>query len=273
MIAILKKTVGPNFRAGDVITGSHSRISKLHERGLVTLDHSMLSMIGNLFSIIFSSLFFWFVVLVHFKWMQRYIPVDFTFVWSLTFLFISSITILINTAYFLNAKIPYVTYFLSFTTNIFGGILIMAGHEKTSSRYQPSTISASAAIVLFTLSSILISIAVLVNVEWNLPAYFHPSYLRNFISWLFFILLFISGIIISMFYDANYIQRRKRYISFLKRKNATIEYKTKALNAYKAYQKSGNSDEFMKKNIELLEETLKIDRKQIVDKKEEKDNE
>ena len=267
MIAILKKTVGPNFRAGDVITGEHSRIKRLNQRGLVTLDHSLLAMFGNIFSIILSTLFMFFIMITHFKWMQRYIPVNFTIVWQMTFLFLSSITIMINIAYFLNAKIPYLAYFLSFTTNIFGGIAIMIGHEKNSSRYQPSTISASAAVILFTIGALLLSLAIFTNVNWNLEIFVYKRWMMNFISWLFFNLLLISGIVISIFYDVNYSSRRKRYISFLKRKNATIEYKTKALNAYRAYQKSGNADKFMEKNIELLEETLNIDRQQIVEEK------
>ena len=154
----------------------------------------------------------------------------------------------------------------------------MIGHEKNSSRYQPATISSSAAIVLFSLASILISIAVITNLNWNLEkwdlkTFFNPTPLKNFVAWMFFMLLLISGIIIAFFYDHNYSSRRKRYISFLKRKNATIEYKTKALNAYKAYQKTGNAERFLEKNIDLLEKTLDIDRSQITDKKKKKRDE
>ena len=269
MLAILKKTVGPNFRAGDIIKGDNSRIKRLNKKGLVTLDHSFIAMMGNIFSIVFASLFVIFILLTHFNWMYRYIPVHFSFVWEMTFFSLGVLTIFINIAYFLNAKIPYVAYFLSFTMNIFGGIAIMAGHEKTSSRYQPSSISAPAAVILFTIASLLLSVAVIVNVNYNSDhgIFVAKSWLRNFVSWLFFVLLFISGIIIAAAYDINYSLRRKRYIAFLKRKNATIEYKTKALNAYRAYQKSGNADKFMEKNIELLEKTLNIDREQIVGKK------
>ena len=53
-----------------------------------------------------------------------------------------------NMAYFLNAKKPYVTYFVSFITNIFGGIMVMAGHERMAAKYQPKTMSASAGVTL-----------------------------------------------------------------------------------------------------------------------------
>ena len=60
----------------------------------------------------------------------------------------------------------------------------------------------------------------------------------------------------------DYTGRRLRYIGFIKRKNARIAYKQKAINLYKAYQKTGNADKFMEKNIELLEATLGVDQKE-----------
>ena len=86
---------------------------------------------------------------------------------------------------------------------------------------------------------------------------------RQLTIWISYILLLASGIVVSIYFDHDYSSRRKWYIGFLKNKNATIEYKTKAINAFRAYKNSGNAEEFMEKNIEILEETLEIDRQQI----------
>ena len=266
MIAILKKTVGPNFRAGDIIKGERSRIKRLNEQGIVVLDHSLTAMIGNIITFITSVILIMLVLFSFYPEMQRYIPVDFSMLWALTFLGLAIVSISINIAYFTRASIPYLTYFLSFTMNIIGGVLIMIGHESTSRKYQPATISASATIILFSTSSIAIAIAVLANINYNIDDWGMDTIGTAYITWLAFIFVLSTGIIISIGFDINYNMRRKRYISFLKRKNATIEYKTKALNSYRAYLNTGNAEEFMKKNIDLLEATLEIDRGQVEDK-------
>ncbi len=260
MIAILKKTIGPDFRAGDIIVGENARIKKLNERGLVTLDHSLWSMAGNIISIVSSSIFLVFVIMTMMPKLSKFIPVEFSIFWSLFFIFLSAITIIVNTMYFFKAKLPYFTYYLSFSTNIIGGIFIMAGHETTSHKYQPKTISASAAIILYTMGALNVSIAIVSNINFNLEIFGDSFNLKTIEIWAFYLFILFFGILISLMFDSNFSSRRKRYISFLKRKNATIEYKTKALNAYRTYLETGNSDKFLEKNIELLEQTLDIDR-------------
>lgn len=279
MKAILRKTIGPNFRAGDIITGQNSRIKRLNDKGIVTLDHSLIAMIGNIISIIFSFLVLIFSVLTIFPFIQNLtmdqfnVPLSMGWIWRITLIIISAITISINISYFLNARIPYLTYFLSFSSNIFGGIAIMAGHEKTVSKYQPPATSLGAAISLFVLGSLSFAIAVYANILYMImiingdidPNEFFSSAeeFKIALLWIAYILVISSGMIIGVYFDIDYKNRRKRYIGFLKNKNATIEYKTKAVQAMRAYKNTGNSDKFLERNIELIEESLEIDRNQI----------
>ncbi len=270
MLAILQKTVGPNFKAGDVIRGENSRIKRLSNQGLVTKDHSLIGMVGSILSIVFSILLIIFVVLTSFPHITyKYLHVNFSPLWSLTFVAMSLLTIALNIKYFITGKMPYITYFLSFNNNIFGGIMIMGGHESTSSKYQPATISTTAAIILYSISAIAIADLVISNVVWNESGYFSGTSITwtHMFGWILYVLLMIAGIIFAIYFDVDYDKRRKRYINFLKKKNATIEYKTKALNAFRAYKMTGNADKFMEKNISILEETLDVDRKQIKNEK------
>ena len=73
MRAILKKTVGPNFRAGDVIRGENYRIKRLEEKGLVTRDHSLLAMFGNIFGMVTAFALVVFSILTYIPMMQRYL--------------------------------------------------------------------------------------------------------------------------------------------------------------------------------------------------------
>lgn len=70
---------------------------------------------------------------------------------------------------------------------------------------------------------------------------------------------------VGLMFDHYYKATRNRYITFLRRTNAKVEYKTKALNLMKAYERTGNSDTFMEKNIELLEALLDVTRHNLED--------
>lgn len=265
MRAILQKTVGGNFKAGDVLVGENSRIKRLRDKGIVTLDHSVTGMFGAAITIIFAS----FLLIVD---LLTFAPTTYHWSfghgmqlwWQITFAFILIVTILLNIAHLINAQIPYSTYFLGFGAGIVGSVLTLLGHETSRSKYQSSLQSAIAAVILYTIGTILMVVGVLTVLDSTIGF----TGIRNvekvsFIMWIIYILFFIMGMVFAMYFDISFKQRRRRYIAFLKRKNATVEYKTKALKAYRAYQASGNAEEFMIKNIEFLEEQLGIDRAQI----------
>ncbi len=265
MKAILRKTVSSDFQAGDVIRGENSRITRLRDNGLVIMDHSILGMIGSIITFVLSTALLIFLVLTFFPEIDRYLKFTIPLYWSITLFILLFIIIFLNIAFFLNGNIPYVTYFLNFGTNIIGGIFVMSGHEKASSKYQPNTISSSAAVVLYTLGALSLILLVVGIVNYNTEIFYENIWWKNITIWIFYILLVTTGSFIGVLYDLNYQNRRRRFINFLRKKNAIVKYKEKALNTYKAYQKTGNADEFMKKNILFLEETLGIDQKQLED--------
>jgi hypothetical protein len=72
----------------------------------------------------------------------------------------------------------------------------------------------------------------------------------------------VKGFITGIVFDNKFTDTRARYIGFLRKTDAKIEYKAKAIESYKAYLKSGNADKFLEDNISLLEKTLLNDIKQ-----------
>lgn len=273
MKAILQKTVNKSFKAGDVIVAENYRIKRLNEKGIATPDHSLLAMAGNIFSIIFAGLLMAVIIVSYLPTPTHYTSwVHFDFWWALTLIIVSAITILFNIAFFINAQIPYITYYMSFNMNILGGIMIMAGHERARHKYQPVTSSSLAAVLLYTIGALVMIFGLWGNVYTSVSYHNNEtSFVVSFVTWLIYIILIIVGVVIAIVFDIDFQRRRRRYIAFLQRKNVMVEYKTKALNAYRAYQKTGNSDEFMKQNILFLEESLNVDRAQIVDPKNKND--
>ncbi len=267
MKAILNKTVGPNFKAGDVIKGDYTRINNLVQSGIATADNSYMNMAGCIVTWVMSAIIFMIGIASFWAheidgfWVSYLSPL-----WRWTFIILPIIMVFMTITQFTNANIPYTLYFLSFATNIVGGILIMAGHEKATSRYQEKRTSSMAAIILFTTGAIAFSIAFISILNWNIK-WFNNMDVHHFVVWVIWFAVICFGSSMAKFFDKDFQNRRKRFIGFLQKKNATIEYKTKALNYWRAYKATGNSDKFMEKNIELLEETLDIDRQQVVGNK------
>lgn len=271
MKAILNKTIGPNFRAGDVIKGDYSRIKRLIDSGIVTADHSLLGMFGCFitwitwgFLMLFAISTFWSHEINGFKHAML------SPLWRWTIIVLGIYSVIKTTSQFFSALSPYTSYFMSFSTTLIGGIFIMAGHERATSRYQEKRTSATAGIILFTTGAIAFSIAFMSIWNWNSVdsatggAYLNDSMSwQHFFTWLLWGFVMLFGWSVAKFFDKDFQHRRKRFISFIARKNITIEYKTKALTHWRAYKATGNADKFMEKNIELLEESLEVDRNQV----------
>lgn len=277
MRAILNKTMGPNFRAGDVIHGEYSRISRLVKSGIATADHSITGMVGCVVTwvacaalAIFAISTFW----GHGIFDHRVLSP----LWRWTLISFSIWISIAAAQQFFTGQKAYTTYYLSFATNIIGGILIMVGHERATSRYQDRRTSGISAIVLYGVGSILFSMALLSILHWNgLEASNHlgvEAFDRitwgHFFFWLLWMVIFFTGYFIARFFNKDFANRRKRFIGFVQRKNVTIEYKTKALNYWRAYKNTGNAEEFMEKNIDLIEKSLDVDRKQLLPEKDTK---
>lgn len=274
MKAILNKTIGPNFMAGDVIKGDYSRIKKLIDNGVATSDSSIIGMIGCAITwamcgtiMVLTLITFWSHNIDGFK------HYTLSSLWRFTILALCIYTIFKTNSQFWKGKTPYVAYFLAFITTIVGGILIMIGHERSSSRYQDRRTSSTAAIMIFSSGAIAIAIAILTTWHWNYPSWgvddgvpLSNMSLRHWLVWGLYMFVACLGYSFAKFFDINFVNRRKRFIGFLRKKNVTIEYKTKALNYWRAYKETGNADKFMEKNIELLEESLEVDRQQTLGK-------
>lgn len=272
MKAILNKTVGPNFRAGDVIKGEYTRIKRLVDSGVATADHSKLGMIGCCVTWVMLSILLIFTISTFWSHeIDGFAHQNLSPLWRWTFIIASIYIIMKTLSQFYDARIPYLAYFLAFSFTIIGGILIMIGHEMATRRYQEKKTSSTAAVTLFTTGAIAFSIAFISCWNWN--ASVHPetgnwfndvTTPQDFLTWMLWVFVMCVGWSLSRFFDKDFEHRRQRFISFIKRKNATIEYKTKALNYWRAYKATGNAEKFMEKNIDLIEESLDIDRQQLL---------
>lgn len=269
MKAILNKTIGPNFKAGDVIRGDYSRIKRLVNSGVATPDHSLAGMAGCMitwviwaFLLAFAISTFWAHEIDGFKHYRL------SSIWRWTIIILGIYIIIKTSTYFSNPYRPYSTYFLVFSTTIIGGVLIMAGHERSTRRYQERKSSATAAIILYSIGAIALAVAVMSIWNWNSVESIDGDAMdrmtrRDWFVWMFYAFLMLFGWSAAKIFDKDFIRRRKRFIGFVARKNVTIEYKTKALNYWRAYKATGNADKFMEKNIELIEESLAVDRNDI----------
>lgn len=274
MRAILNKTVGPNFQAGDIIHGENHRIKKLVSSGVATADHSITGMFGCGIVWITTTLLILFSIYTF--WAHKINGIDhrtLSALWRWTFIVLGIWVILKSTSQFFTGQSSYSAYYSGFIFSLLGGILIMAGHERATSRYQDRRTSSYAAIMLFGIGSICISMAIVSIVKWNI----HEAGQVNdritwghFTYWLIWIIIYFVGYIIAKRFDNDFAHRRKRFIGFVKRKNVTIEYKTKALNYWRAYKETGNAEQFMEKNISLIEESLDVDRAQLIQGKKNK---
>lgn len=271
MLAILNKTIGPNFKAGDVIRGENSRIKKLRNQDLVTMDHSLIGMSGSIITFILCGLFAFLVVVSMFPHeVNLGDHTIFSWPWKISLLLLLFFTVWKAITQFNNGLNPYSSYFLSFITNIFGGVFIMAGHETSSSRYQDKTVSSTAAVSLYTIGALCIAVFLVSTIMWNTGKFGDNITTAHIILWILWWILVIIGYIVGLYFDRDYKQRRQRFIAFLKKKNATIEYKTKAAAAMRAYKNTGNADMFVDRNLELITESLNIDRQQVEDQKNQK---
>lgn len=263
MKAILKKTVNSDFRAGDIIVGENSRIKRLVDSNIVIKDSSLLANFWSIVSLISSFSIILFLALMNYDFVNKYVNFEITTIWTFSIIFVMAVSFALNMAYFLNYKIPYTVYFLSFITNIFSGIFIMIGHENISWKYQNKNMAAFAALSQIILALICMSSIALALVDINYDIFYSVNGFANIFMFTLFILTFFIGLTLGSIYDTIFNRRRKNYISFIRKTNAKIEYKTKALNSYKAYLKTGNADKYLEENIELLEQTLKKDRERI----------
>jgi len=168
-----------------------------------------------------------------------------------------------NLAYFLNSKRPYTTYFIGYITNFISGILVMIGHETMASKYQNKNKAAAAVVTQFTLGTFALGISILAVMDYNMNLFYNFKNFSNIVLYPTYLSLIAVGMLLGILYDNDFSKRRRRFIGLIKRVNAKIEYKTKALNSYKAYLRTGNAEKFLEDNVELLERTLVNDRERL----------
>ena len=256
MRAILKKTVSPNFRAGDILKGENDKIKNLVRKNIAVLDSSLLAYWGLWISVISNLFLMSFLVFISLPISHNYIPLKIPFIWGAMLSFLASISIMMNISYFYNIKAPYVTCFLMSLINPIAGIMFLVGNERVSASYNPKTMSISA--VMFTTTMVILTFAsaLLSIIDFNIILFPNIPGFATMIMFPIWTAFLVIGFMGSGAYDIDFMRRRKRFITFLAKQNTKIEYRTKALNAYRAYLNTGNAEKLVKDNVDILSETL-----------------
>ncbi len=270
MKAILTQTIGPHHKAGDVVKSSNKKIQRLIDRGVATADHSLLGMWGSVVTWIVASFIMLMAVTAFFPDSRMVFGIfgglQLPALWMWTLLVFPFLTIVVALSQFYNAKNPYIAYFLATSISLFGGLMIMVGHENASGRYQDKRMSGLAALFLMPLGAIAFIIMSTSVLAWNGNSA-NPSFMdtKHFITWTFYVVILLVGVSIAIFFDSDFLHRRKRFIEFLQRKNTAVEYKARALKALKVFKQTNNQNSFNERMIDIFEHTLEKDMKDVID--------
>ncbi len=267
MKAILTQTIGPSHKAGDVVKGQNVKIQRLISKGVATPDHSVMGMTGALVTWLISGIIILFSVMSF--WPQELMgnPSHYMLsaLWRWTLIIFPFLTITVALLQFYNAKNPYVAYFLATSLTFVGGLMIWAGHEKATSRYQDKRMSGLAALFLMPIGIICFVLMLVSTLGWNSsdPA---ADIIDNthFIIWTVFMVLIMIGIAIGTFFDNDFQARRKRFIDFLRRKNTSIEYKDRAIKALRVFKSTKNQENFNARIIDIFEHTMEQDMRDVL---------
>lgn len=277
MHAILKKTVGPNFKAGDIVKGDHSRITRLIDQKIAIRDNSLGTKIATLFSTGLSISIVSFMIFMLTGTISKMMNFDFfntptgilgfemPLTWGILLMSTNIFSIFWNLRYFFNNKVPYATITSAMASNLIGGILIHIMHEKNAKVFMGRTITVGASLSQYTLGFIIFGSAVWGVVNFNIDLYTINTFMDEWLMFILYASLYAVAMASGRIFDIIYRDTRLRYITFLRKQNSKIEYKTKALNLMKAYDRTGNADTFLEKNIDLLEAALDVTRRNYED--------
>lgn len=266
MKAILTQTIGPHHRAGDVVKSSNSKIKKLVDKGIATTDHSVLGMWGSVVTWIIAGLLMLTAVIsfipdasVAFPWLGSF---NLIALWSWSLMIFPFLAIILSLTQFYNSKNPYIAYFLATAITFIGGIMIMIGHERATSRYQDKRMSGLASLFLIPLG--VVAFLIMCISGSTSPINGTAASPTQFLIWTIYVVIVMIGCAIGIFFDSDFLHRRKRFIEFLQRKNTAVEYKDRALKALRVFQQTHNQDSFNDRMIDIFEHTMEQDMRDVL---------
>ncbi len=267
MKAILTQTIGPHHKAGDVVRSSNTKIKRLIDKGVATEDHSIIGMVGSILVWIIAAMVMFVSVISLFGNAGEIFPfaTEMSPLWIWTLIVFPFIATIVSLTQYYNAKNPYIAYFLGISISFVGGLLIMVGHERACNKYQDKRMSGLAALFLVPLGVITFLIMTFTSVTWQSggpDAGFLTT--SHFITWTIYMCLLMIGIAVAIFFDSDFLQRRKRFIEFLQRKNSAVEYKDKALKALRVFRETHNQESFNDRIIDIFEHTLEQDMRDVL---------
>ncbi len=269
MKAILTQTIGPHHRAGDVVKSSNTKIKRLVDKGVATTDHSVIGMFGSVITWVVASFIMLVATMAIFPDSKLVFGViggsSLSSLWIWTLIIFPFLAIIVALTQFYNAKNPYIAYFLATSISLFGGILIMIGHENATSRYQDKRMSGLASLLLIPLG--VVTFIIMSTQLFNFGEAGEPTFVgtKEFVTWTIYVVLVMIGVSIAIFFDSDFLHRRRRFIEFLQRKNTAIEYKDKALKALKVFKQTHNQESFNERMVDIFEHTMEQDMKDVLE--------
>ncbi len=262
MKAILTQTIGPHHKAGDVVRSSNTKIKRLIDKGVATEDHSVMGMVGSLVVWVVAAVIMFLTLVSLFPDVSQVFPFvapGMSPLWHWTLVLFPFIAVIVALTQYYNAKNPYIAYFLGISISFIGGLLIMVGHEKACNKYQDKRMSGLAALFLVplgVLSFLIMSFTLFFWSGWNGTT--------HFLIWTVYMVILMIGISIAIFFDSDFLHRRRRFIEFLQRKNTAVEYKDKALKALRVFRETHNQESFNDRIIDIFEHTMEQDMRDVL---------
>ncbi len=271
MKAILTQTIGPHHRAGDVVKSSNSKIKRLVDKGVATTDHSVIGMFGSVLSWVVASMIMLIATMSMFPDSKLVFGMiggsTLSPLWVWTLIIFPFLTIIVALMQFYNAKNPYIAYFLATAITLFGGLLIMVGHERATSRYQDKRMSSLASLFLIPLGVLAFIIMLTQTISFGVVDDPMANLVgtKEFAIWTLYVVILMVGVSIAIFFDSDFLHRRRRFIEFLQRKNTAVEYKDKALKALKVFKQTHNQESFNERMVDIFEHTIEQDMKDVLE--------
>lgn len=235
---ILTKTVGPNFRTGDLVVSSRARVKELVYSNIAIPEQTLLGLIGCIITCISCLVLFAFGF-ASFWELQLDVPLEFLSpLWRWTFMLMSLITFFKVISWYRFNKRTHSAIVFAFVFSFFGGIFILMSHLKTSEKFFHRDEFAQILITLVVIGSICIIMSLLSMAHWlsvDNSGQAHTNTEVNFWGFLFWTLYFFVFIVatkVAKHFDKKLKDRKEKYIKACKEKNEYVNTSIKKLNTW-----------------------------------------
>lgn len=206
MNLILKRSLGDS-KGGEVVKSNLFNSKRIVTRGDAIYDTNITSNISNIVSIIISSmtLLLSIFILTNFSVFQN---INISNTINFTILAISSFTIILNTSYYFNVKLPNLTYSFNILNNLIFGFILSFSHLSKAKYF----IKQNTYIVLTMLQYLISSAALVLFILLISNDFIYLFSVNPNLIYLIFVLTVFTNILLSLSLDIWFTKSRIKFI-------------------------------------------------------------